>query len=122
MTFGRRVKQLGKNARMYTGYAEGKSERQTPSKNFIWSPLSQIIKNVFMNIVTGRGGPRRISILNWMQQGTLSLRMRKRLRFSKPSLLQSLTVDQLSSGYSDLELEHRGGSRVTPHDSGGKSE
>lgn len=92
MTFGRRVKQLGKNARMYTGYAEGKSERQTPSKNFIWSPLSQIIKNVFMNIVTGRGGPRRISILNWMQQGTLSLRLRKRLRFSKPSLLQSLTV------------------------------
>jgi len=52
--------------------------------------LVTIIKdntNVFTNKLTARGVPKRISILYWMQWGTLSLKTRKMLRFSKPLLL-----------------------------------
>jgi len=58
------------------------------------------VKNiyVFTDILTTKGGPRRISILYWMQQGMLPPRMRKRLRYSMPSIHLSLTVrPQLSS-------------------------
>lgn len=73
--FGRRVRHLGKSAGMLLGYAEGKLE---PRKNLIWSPLLKIIKKCFTNILLpARGGPRRISILVWMQWGTLPTRMKK---------------------------------------------
>lgn len=87
---------------MSLGYREGKLEGQKPSKNLIYLPLLQLIKNVLINILTPRGGLRRFSILYWMQRGTLSLRMRKRLRFTMPSLhLCSIVRLWISSGYSD---------------------
>jgi len=54
------------------------------------------VKNVFTNILTARG-LRRISCLYWTWQGMLSLRTRKRLRFSMPFLLLYLIVKPVLS-------------------------
>jgi len=78
--------------------------------------LLKIIKSVFTNVLASRGGPRRISILHWMWQGTLSLRMRKWLRFSMPSyvfnirpvVLRILSLLSCNTGIK---------SRINPHNS-----
>lgn len=44
----------------------------------------------------------------------LPLRLRKRLKFSMPSLLLSLPVRPVYSGYQAPELEHRGGEQSEP--------
>lgn len=75
-----------------TRVCRGKIKRQKPSKNLIWTPLLKIIKNAFTNIIAAIQKPRRISVLYWVLQETLSLRMRKRLRFSVLSLLLALIV------------------------------
>lgn len=49
-------------------------------------------RNVSINVLATKGGLRRISILHWMQVETQWHRMRKRLRYLIPSLLQSLIV------------------------------
>jgi len=57
---------------MLLGYAERKFERKKPSKNLIWPPLLTTIKNVFTNILTARGEPRRFSILYWIWWGNIT--------------------------------------------------
>lgn len=108
------VRQLQKNRMMLLGYTERKLERRKPSKGFIWPPLLEIIKkNVFLNTLTARGGPRRISCLYWMQW--IILPPRVRLRFSMPSLLLPLVVRPvINRVFSPLSWKTWMGSRLNP--------
>lgn len=90
-----------------TGYAEGKSEWQKPSKNLIWPSLLKIIKSILANRLTTGGMPRRISHSYWTLQGTLSQRIMKRLRFSTPSLLLSYYPARYPQGTEPPKLVYR---------------
>jgi len=72
-------------------------------------------KKYFYNTSTTKRGPRRVSILYWMQGGTLTTRMRNRLRHFVPSLPQSLIVRLvIPMGSQPPVLEDREGEQNRP--------
>jgi len=99
---------------MLLGYAGRKLDRQEPSETLIWPPVLEMIKTLFFtNILIARGRPRRISLLYSLRWGTSPPRRRKRLKFSMPSSLLSLTVRPAILGVlSPLSWKPGPGSRI----------
>ena len=90
MSGGRRDMQLEESTRKLPAYGEKESGSLKPIEISIWPLRLRITKNVFINTLTARGGPKGISILYWTQEGTWPVGIRKRLRLLMSSLLATL--------------------------------
>lgn len=84
ISFGRWGRQLRRITKVLGGYAESQKGK-TPIRTSLWPLPKAVTKNVLVNTSATKRGLRRISIICWMLGKALPQKIKKRLRYLKPS-------------------------------------